>query len=160
MDACANPELALSDRIGMLNVDQRRIFDKIEAHLNHQKLHESKQCNCTDYKPLLMFVSGVGGTGKSFLIEAIKAQVAEMWSSTNSDAITCAVAALTGLAAFNIGGVTVHRLFQLPIEHSKKAEYWALNKDAQKSMRQTLHSVKLIIIDEISVVKSKFKVCT
>ena len=154
MDACANPKLALSDRIGMLNVDQRRIFDKIEAHLNHQKLHESKQCNCTDYKPLLMFISGVGGTGKSFLIEAIKAQVAEMWSSTDSDAITCAVAAPTGLAAFNIGGVTVHRLFQLPIEHSKKAEYWALNKDAQKSMRQALHSVKLIIIDEISMLSN------
>ena len=119
MDACVNPELALSDRVRMLNADQRRVFDNIKNSLDHQKLHESKQCDCTSHKPFLMFVSGVGGTGKSFLIETIKAQVAEMWNMDNPDTITCAVAAPTGLAAFNIGGVTAHRLFQLPVEHSK-----------------------------------------
>ena len=154
MDACVNPILALSDRINMLNVDQRRVFDKISAHLNHQKLHESKQCSCADYKPFLMFVSGVGGTGKSFLIEAIKAQVAEMWNKDDPDVVTCAVATPTGLAAFNVGGVTVHRLFQLPVEHSKKAEYWSLKNNAQKEMRNALHSVKLIIIDEISMLSN------
>ena len=154
MDACVNPVLALSDRINMLNVDQRRVFDKISAHLNHQKLHESKQCSCADYKPFLMFVSGVGGTGKSFLIEAIKAQVAEMWNKDDPDVVTCAVAAPTGLAAFNVGGVTVHRLFQLPVEHSKKAEYWSLKNNAQKEMCNALHSVKLIIIDEISMLSN------
>ncbi len=65
-----------------------------------------------------MFISGVGGTGKSFLIETIRAKVGEIWDK--SEAFTCAVAARTGLAAFNVGGVTVHRLFQLPIEHEGK----------------------------------------
>ena len=77
-----------------------------------------------------MFVSSVGGTGKSFLIEAIKALVASIWPS---DGITCAVAAPTGLAAFNVGGITIHRLFQLPVEHEGKAAgYWLLPKASQK----------------------------
>ena len=59
-----------------------------------------------------MFISGVGGTGKSFLIEAIKLLVRKIWPSND---LTVAVAAPTGLAAFNVGGLTIHRLFQLPI---------------------------------------------
>ena len=35
-----------------------------------QQQHETGECQC-DFKPLRMFVSGIGGTGKSFLIEAI-----------------------------------------------------------------------------------------
>ena len=45
------------------------------------------------------FVSGVGGTGKSFLIEAIKAMVNSLWSS---EGLLCGVAAPTGLAAFEV----------------------------------------------------------
>ena len=75
-----------------------------------------------------MFVSGVGGTGKSFLIETIRAKVAEIRKEKNGEVI-CAVAAPTGLAAYIINGVTVHRLFQLPIEHEgKTAGYWSLPK--------------------------------
>ena len=55
-----------------------------------------------------MFVSGVGGTGKSFLIETIRSLVKEMWKDDAGDDTTCAVAAPTGLAAYNVGGVTVH----------------------------------------------------
>ena len=63
------------------------------------------------FKPLHMFVSGVGGTGKSFLIECIRSLVKDMWKDDAGDDTTCAVAALTGLAVYNVGGVTVHRLF-------------------------------------------------
>ena len=109
----------LTDRIKSLNTDQARVFNRVSEHLLHQKKHESGLCSCSDYKPLRLFVSGVGGTGKSFLIEAITAQVAKTWSELDSSQ-TCAVAAPTGLAAFNVGGVTIHRLFQLPVEHDAK----------------------------------------
>ena len=67
----------------------------------------------------------------------------------------CAIAAPTGLAAFNVGGITIHRPFQLPIEHSgKAATYWSLPKTSQKVMKTTLCNVKLFIIDEISMVSS------
>ena len=80
-----------------------------------------------------MFVSGVGETGKSFLIKTIRSQVKEIWKDHAGDATTCAVAAPTGLVAYNVGGVTVHRLFQLPIEQEgKMAGYWSLSKVAQK----------------------------
>ena len=49
----------------------------------------------------------------------------------------------------------MHRLFQLPIEHSARAAgYWALPKQSQKVMKTTLSNVRLFIIDEISMVSS------
>ncbi len=99
-----------------------------------------------------MFVSVVGGTSKSFVIEAIKALVVSMWPLHD---LTCATAAPTGLAAFNVGGITVHRLFQLPIEHEGRAAgYWSLPKASQKVMKTTLCHVKMIIVDGISMVSS------
>ena len=70
----------------------------------------------------------------------IKILLTSMW---NSNDLLCAVAAPTGLAAFNVGGVTMHRLFQLPIEHSARAAgYWALPKQSQKV---TLSNVRLFM---------------
>ena len=64
-------QLSFEDRIAMLIADQRRIFDSVDNHLQNQKQHETGECRY-DFKTLWMFVSGVGGMGKSFLIEAIK----------------------------------------------------------------------------------------
>ena len=78
--------------------------------------------------------------------------MAEIWKTSAKDLLTCAVAAPTGLAAFNVGGVTIHRLFQLPIEHEGQAAgyYWSLPKASQKIMRTTFQCVKLFIFDEVS----------
>ena len=57
-----------------------------------------------------MFVSGVGGTGKSFLIKTIRTLVSKIWDYKTGSPV-CAVTAPTGLVAFNVGGVT---LLQLP----------------------------------------------
>ena len=151
MNAHPADTLSLEQRVNMLNTDQRRIFDKVKGHLLHQQQHEANECSC-DLTPLRMFVNDVGGTGKSFLIETVKSLVHDLWTS---DDLTCAVAAPTGLAAFNVGGITIHRLFQLPIEHEgKTAGYWALPRSSQKMMRTTLRSVKIIIVDEVSMVSS------
>ena len=67
----------------------------------------------------------------------------------------CAVTAPTGLAAFNVGGVTIHRLLQLPIEHEgRSAGYWRLGKEPLKVMRASLSKLKLLIIDKVSMVSS------
>ena len=63
-----------------------------------------------------MFVSGVGGTGKSFVIKIVRPLMSRLWDGM-TDSTVCAVTAPTGLAAFNVGEVTIHRLLQLPIEH-------------------------------------------
>ena len=144
----------LDDLVSSLNVDQRRIFEGIKCHLEHQLQHEHDACKCSDLKPLHMFVSGVGGTGKSFLIKTIRTLVGEMWHD-QKDALLCAVSAPTGLAAFNVGGVTIHRLLQLPIEHEgRTAGYWRLGKDALKVMRRSLSKLRVLIIDEVSMVSN------
>ena len=145
MNISSSDKLTLEERVSMLNDDQRRVFDNVKTHIVHQKCHEHNECSC-DIKPMRVFVSGVGGTGKSFLIEAL---VNSIWPL---DTLVCAIAAPTGLAAFNVGGTTIHRLFQLPIEHT--ASYWSLPKTSQKVMKTTLCNVKLFIIDEISMVSS------
>ena len=52
------------------------MYDKIKQHLRKQKQQEDSSSDndvkSDDIQPLRMFISGVGGTGKSFLIETIK----------------------------------------------------------------------------------------
>ena len=147
--------LRLDRRIQMLNADQECIFTQVSDHLPHPYRHEKELCHCTDFRPLHMFISGVGGTGKSFLIQTIKEQVAAIWATNALDLLTCAVAAPTGLAAFNVGGITIHRLFQLPIEHEgQTAGYWSLPKTSQKIMWTTFQHAKLFLIDEVSMLSS------
>ena len=153
-DMNANPtnDIPLDERVDMLNADQRRVYDKMHIHLLHQKEHDDGNCQCDNFQPLTMFVSGVGGTGKSFLIEAIKALTDTLWLSED---LKCGITAPTWLAAFNIKGVTIHRLLQLPVEHEgKTAGYWSLSKATQKVMKTTLHNLKLLVIDEVSMVSS------
>ena len=83
LNADSADTLILEERVNLLNDDQRRIFDKVKSHLLHQEMHENKNCQC-DFKPLRMFVSGIGGTGKPFLIEAIKLLVSDIWPSRHS----------------------------------------------------------------------------
>ena len=93
-----------------------------------------------------MFVSGCGGTGKSYLIKTLK-----LWvnSVTGKDV---AVTAPTGIAAFNVSGLTIHRLLQLPVEHGKTPEYRPLSDDALKIVREKLKNLIMLIVDEISMV--------
>ena len=154
MAAHDKDDIPLSERIEMLNSDQVCVFKNITDHLVHQLKHEKGACNCNDFKPLHTFISGVGGTGKSFLIETIRQQVSEIWKDDSAD-IKCAVGAPTGLASYNIGGVTVHCMFLLPIEHEgKTAGYWPLSKVTQKVMHTNLSRLKLVIIDEVSMLSS------
>ena len=132
------PNLTLDQRVAMLNSDQKRIYDKIKQHLTKQKqedLSSDNDVKIHDIQPLCMFISGVGGTGKSFLIETIICFVDSLWKAKPGE-LSCVIVAPTGLAAFNVGGLTINILFQLPIEHEgKTAWYWSLSKDTQKKLK-------------------------
>uniref|UniRef100_A0A1X7TV77 ATP-dependent DNA helicase n=1 Tax=Amphimedon queenslandica TaxID=400682 RepID=A0A1X7TV77_AMPQE len=146
--------LTLQERELMLNKDQKGIIDHVKFHLLRQIEYKNKskqEKEQSEYvKPLHMFISGVGGTGKSFLIEVIKAIVKSLWSTLTTQ--TCAVCAPTGLAAYNVGGLTAHRLFQLPIEHEGLcSSYCSIPKASHKVMKMDL---KMVIIDEVSMVSS------
>ena len=84
------------DHVAKLNADQLRVFKNVIDHLSHQKHHENGQCSCTNITPLCMFMSGVGGTGKSFLIHTISAMVNDMWKD-KPESVRCALPAPTRL---------------------------------------------------------------
>jgi hypothetical protein len=45
----SSDQLTLEERVSMLNLDQRRVFDNVKAHL-HQRSHEASECSC-ELKP-------------------------------------------------------------------------------------------------------------
>uniref|UniRef100_A0A1X7U0S7 ATP-dependent DNA helicase n=1 Tax=Amphimedon queenslandica TaxID=400682 RepID=A0A1X7U0S7_AMPQE len=81
------PNLTLQQRKAILNVDRKKIIDKIKTHFICKKESEdllenesSRLRRLDEVKPLKMFISGDGGTGKLFLLEAIKCIVVDMAS--------------------------------------------------------------------------------
>ncbi|XP_018315695.1 ATP-dependent DNA helicase PIF1, partial [Mycetomoellerius zeteki] len=97
---------------------------------------------------LRLYVSGKGGTDKSYLIKTIKCWLKQILKKDT------AVAAPTGIAAFNIDGLTVHRLLQLPVEHGHSPKYKQLANHVLKVLRADLKDVSLIIIDEVSMISN------
>ena len=89
--------------------------------------------------PLFLMITGQGGSGKSFVINALRNLL-----NTN-----CIVTSYFGIAAFNISGVTLHSLLSLPIRGKNKSD---LRGKPLASLQNKLASTKYIIIDEFSVI--------
>jgi ATP-dependent DNA helicase PIF1 len=87
---------------------------------------------------LCLTVIGVAGTGKSYLINAIR----------NLLRSKCAVTATTGKASYNIRGITIHSLLKLPIG-SRGRKY--LTGQSLSRLQENLNGVEYIIIDEYSM---------
>uniref|UniRef100_A0A1X7UAR5 ATP-dependent DNA helicase n=1 Tax=Amphimedon queenslandica TaxID=400682 RepID=A0A1X7UAR5_AMPQE len=123
--------------------DRKKLKDIQDARAaNRQEENDVK-----DDDPQMM------GQIKDGMNDAIKALVKGFWSTLTKQ--TCAVCAPTGLAAYNVGGVTAHRLFQLPIEHDGQfASYLSIPKASHKVMKTELQDLKMVIIDEVSMVFS------
>ena len=58
----------------------------------------------------------------------------------------------TGVAAFNIGDLTIHYAFQLPVEHGNLTKYTKFSVERLHQLRLLCKDVHTIIIDEISMV--------
>jgi len=89
---------------------------------------------------------GTAGTGKSYLIKAIRERLRTMSRNGKSPVI---VIAPTGVAAFNINGATIHSMLSIPITNDKKVE---LNSISLKQLQERLQDVSYVIIDEKSMV--------
>ena len=93
----------------------------------------------TEAEPLcLMIINGVAGTGKSYLINAIR----------NLLQSKCAVTATTGKAAYDIRGVTVHSLLKLPIGSRDNKN---LTGQSLSRLQESVSNIGYIIIDEYSM---------
>jgi len=129
-------DIDISEMIAKLNMDQKRVFDRVITTVRSEN------------SILRLYVSGEGGTGKSYLIKTIKC-----WIKQNLKKDT-AVAAPTGIAAFNIDGLTIHRLLQLPVEHGNTPKYKRLSDHVLKLLRAELNDVILFVIDEVSMISN------
>ncbi|MBP6087672.1 MAG: AAA family ATPase [Rhodoluna sp.] len=106
-----------------LSSEQQALFDYIEGSENN------------------IFVTGRAGTGKStlltYLIENTKKKVA--------------VCAPTGVAALNVGGVTIHSLFGFPFGILGTED---IGRHLNRRSREVLAAVDMLVIDEVSMVNA------
>jgi ATP-dependent exoDNAse (exonuclease V) alpha subunit len=80
---------------------------------------------------------GQAGTGKSFLISALRG----LFGSS------CMLLAPTGVAAFNISGNTIHAALHIQVSWSDD-----LTGESLEALQLELRNVQLIIIDEMSMI--------
>lgn len=109
-----------------------------------------------DNIPFHYFISGGAGVGKSRLITAIYQSVTNFfrnYGDTELDLPFVLLTAPTGKAAHNIDGITAHQAFSLVVNQSE-ANCPRLSADISNSLQAKLCKIKLIIIDEISMVSS------
>jgi hypothetical protein len=95
-----------------------------------------------------IFLTGKAGTGKTTFLKYLKDHCAK----------NIVVAAPTGVAAINAGGVTLHSLFQLPFHpflptHNHKEDLLGKLKFTRQR-QQLLRKMELLVIDEISMVRA------
>ena len=100
-------------------------------------------------------MSGGAGVGKSTVTNALYEALIRYLNTVageNPDEINVIKAAPTGKAAFNIKGNTLHAAFKIPA--NKGFEYCALDSDRLNTIRAKLRNLKVLFIDEISMVGS------
>ena len=68
----------------------------------------------------------------------------------NPDSLKLLLCAPTGKAAHNIGGSTIHTTFCIPVSQGFK--FKPLDMQQLNTMRSRYHDLKVVIIDEISMV--------
>jgi len=94
-----------------------------------------------------IFLTGKAGTGKTTFLKYLKENATK----------NIVVAAPTGVAAINAGGVTLHSLFQLPFhpflptKNNKDQLLGTIRYNRQR--QQLLRKMELLVIDEISMVR-------
>ena len=100
----------------------------------------------------LMMVHGGAGAGKSTVIN-ILAQWTQKILQREGDDIDCPCVikcAFTGTAASNIEGQTLHASFGFSFDN----KHYSLSDKSRDMKRAALKNLKIVIIDEISMVKA------
>jgi hypothetical protein len=119
------------------------------TNLNNTPFDESNShfklaFDALEYTDECLFITGKAGTGKSTLLRHFVANTKK----------TCVVLAPTGIAAINVGGVTIHSFFRLPfrpiVEGDDEIQRFPRNSDKFKMIQKT----EVFIIDEVSMLRA------
>ena len=84
-----------------------------------------------------MIITGKGGSGKSFVIQALVAKYGA----------SIAVTATTGKAASSINGETLHRALHIPVQ----SHFNKLDGKALEELQQRFTGIRIVIVDEYSM---------
>ena len=111
------------------------------------------KCVKTDLEPFHIFLTGGAGVGKTAVVTAVYQMLIRYFNKEkgeNPDEVKVLLGAPTGKAAFLIHGYTLHSLFHIPA--SQGFSYKALTSNKLNSLRCKFSAVRVLIIDEISMV--------
>ena len=97
-----------------------------------------------EHTGISIFLTGKAGTGKTTFLRTLKEK-----SSKRS-----VIVAPTGVAAINAGGMTIHSFFQLPFSPYIPNTIVKREYGVSKEKRNIIKTLDLLIIDEISMVRS------
>ena len=152
-------EEQLSEAVAGLSPDQLAVYKKFVDNVSHYYQHKAKNCSCEDFKPLRLFVSGFGGSGKSHLIRTLMAYQ-YIRSEVNKDPCHFLLGAPTGIASHNIGGMTLHSMWNLPVDHSNGRKncakpYQKLKSGQVNVMRANYANACGMIVDEVSMISNQ-----
>lgn len=94
-----------------------------------------------------LFFTGAAGTGKSRVLEALTCQ----FSSTN---VASQIVAPTGIAALNVGGITMHVYAGWSVKLAQASRKELRKLAGEKKVFARFNATDVLIIDEISMVES------
>ena len=120
----------------------------MDLDTNNQEWQEA--LNIVEHSHRSLFLTGKAGTGKSTFLKYVA-------SHTKKKHV---ILAPTGIAAINAGGSTLHSFFHLPFHPLLPNDARYNNRNMRKTLKynsdhvRLMREVELIIIDEISMVRS------
>ncbi|KAG5894351.1 hypothetical protein JTB14_031912 [Gonioctena quinquepunctata] len=134
------------DNIRDLNVQQKDLFQRISTAVE-------KDLNGDD--KLLLFITGGAGSDKSFVLKLLLEHIKRCYAPTVDVLLNpkfVEVGSLTGVAARQTLGKTLHSLFSLPIEKGNSIPYRHITGQKLEQERRKWHNIRWVVIDEVSIV--------
>ncbi|CAK1599165.1 unnamed protein product [Parnassius mnemosyne] len=142
----AMPEDIFLNNIRGLNIQQKDLFQRISTAIE-KDLHG-------DDEKLFLFITGGAGSGKSFVLKLLVEHIKMCYAPTVSllKPKFVEVGSLTGVAARQVLGKTLHYLFSLPIEKGNSTAYRHLTGEKLEQERRKRRNTSWLVIDEVSMV--------
>ena len=150
---CSDDEYRATVR--SLNVKQRYAFE-ITLKWCRDKVKNLASLYSIAVDQIYWFISGGAGAGKSHLIKSVYQTVMKIFKHgpLNPDVPVVLLLVPTGVAAVNIGSAVINSALAIPKNVSGE-HIGSLPPERLSALRHKLSGLKLIIIDEISMVSNR-----
>jgi hypothetical protein len=141
----------LKEMEGKMNADQTRSFSVCCRHIEDYR--EAQKAG-RRYRGRPIFISGPGGTGKSFILRALRIKI-HLELHEDLEDLTSVVLAPTGCAAINVDGDTIHHALSLPIQQNFATVCGGLGAKKLQCLRNRYaEKTHAFLFDEVSMISS------